>query len=311
MRAITAGLKSLTACLALASVASAQTVIDFENLASGTPVTTQYPQAWFSSTFNNQNVVLQGAGGNNVLCTGPVSGGVTCVESTFIVFPYPVNDLMIDAVEPNDAGVVARVNIYENGFFTAVEDIVGLGGPGTKTVDLSAYVNVTRIELVNILDVPGENGVAWDNFSFTQNTSPFVYCTAQVNSSGCTPAIGFSGVPSKSAGSGFFITADNVFENAQAILIYSKNASNSIPFLGGTLCVGPPDVWRSGLLLSSNPMTGVCDGVLSFDFNEWIATGPDKLIPLGQKIWCQYWSRDIPAPSGANLTDAVAFVVGF
>ena len=290
----------------LALSAAGQVTIDFDALPPGTVVTNQYLAASFSSSAGNHNVAEVGGTGN-VLVSGPVGGPSTGTADTYIRFTYPVNGLSLVAVEPNGAGVVARLFIFQNGLLTAVENLIGLGGPGSKTVDLGAYSDVTRLEIRQIDPDPAEDGIAWDDLTFTPNTVPIVYCTAKVNSAGCTPAIAFSGKPSISAGSGFTISASNVLDNTQAILAYGHNGSATLPFQGGTLCI-QPTLWRSPLQVSGG--SPPCGGTFSVDFNALISAHP-AWFQVNQKVWAQYWSRDPGDPSGTNLTDAIAFVIGF
>ena len=51
--------------------------------------------------------------------------------------------------------------IFENGVQTDVVDVVGPIVP-YGTIDLSAYTNITRIELVDIVD---GGGIGWDDFT--------------------------------------------------------------------------------------------------------------------------------------------------
>ncbi len=133
-----------------------------------------------------------------------------------------------------------------------------------------------------------------------------VYCTAQVNSQGCTPAIAFGGTPSASSGAGFPLTATNLVNNVNAILFYGKVGPASIPFNGGTLCVAPP-VLRTPLMNSGG--AGACSGTLSMDFNAYVPVSSDPGLVGGAKVWAQFWSRDPMSAAGTNLTDAVAFTL--
>jgi hypothetical protein len=281
-----------------------QVTLDFDELSPGTVIDDDYVHATFSSSPGSQNNALF-AGAGNVLISGPVGGPLTGTEDTYVNFLYPVNGLRLTAIEPNGAGVVASLRVFENGRPTADVPLLGLGGNGSKPVDLGAYLNVTRLEIVDIDTDPAENGVAWDDFTFTPFLSPYVYCTAQVNSAGCTPAIRFSGSPSLAGGSEFWIEATNVIDNTIGILIHSPKSGN-IPFKGGTICLGAP-ILRAGVVSSGGAPP--CGGVLSVDFNAFMETLPNVFAP-GQKVWAQYWSRDLNSPGGSNLTDAVAFVVG-
>lgn len=155
---------------------AAAAVIDFDGLANGTVVTNQYAEATFSSSAGSDNYAYSFSGADtppNILCTGPTGGGVDCIRDTYIDFTLPVDLLTFWAIEPNATGVVAQFNIYENYAYSATENLIGLGGSGNKFVDLSAYSNVTRLEIVNILNDPvNENGIGWDTFSFRQVPEP-------------------------------------------------------------------------------------------------------------------------------------------
>jgi len=163
--------------------------------------------------------------------------------------------------------------------------------------------------------VPGDTN--WKNDVFVRDCGPpsvpLVYCIAKTNSLGCTSAIGFSGTPSATAGSGFDVGATNVFSHKIGLLFYGLRGSALVPFQGGWLCVRPPlrrtPAQSSGGALP--PPSRDCTGTFSFDFNAWIATGADPALVAGQDVWAQYWSRDpgFPPPDGSNLTDALAFAI--
>lgn len=136
--------------------------------------------------------------------------------------------------------------------------------------------------------------------------APIVYCTSQVNSQGCTPAISAVGFPSASAGAGHFIQASGLIPANLGLLFYSKTGPNNSPLLGGTLCVLPPTI-RTPLQAATG--SGTCGGSFSRDFNAWIATGFDPLLVPGQDVWAQIWSRDPAAAQGSNLTDGIRFTI--
>jgi hypothetical protein len=135
------------------------------------------------------------------------------------------------------------------------------------------------------------------------------YCSAKVNSAGCTPVIGWAGVPSASAGFGFLITAVNVLAGKPGVLIYSVAGPAATPFGGGTLCIAPP-VKRAGGVMAGGGAP--CTGTFSFDFNMHIAATPALQVP-GESVWAQYWSRDpgFPAPNNIGLTDGLNFTICF
>lgn len=162
----------LACSIVLSGVAAHATVIDFDDVASGTLIDNEYAAfATFSSSGGAFNEAVS-FGGSNILGTRNALGQLTFVEDTFIDFTNAVNGLEFDAIEPNFAGVDATFQIFHSGG-SSFESLTGLGGPGNKHVDLSGYVNVTRLEITDILDdVSKENGIGWDNFSFNVVPEP-------------------------------------------------------------------------------------------------------------------------------------------
>ncbi len=137
---------------------------------------------------------------------------------------------------------------------------------------------------------------------------PASYCTAQVNSLGCTPRVTHQGAPSASAASGFTIRATTLRNQQNGLLFYGVNDRAALPWLGGTLCVEPP-LRRTPLSNSggSPAPANDCSGELSLDFNAWAAVSNDPALFLGQRVRAQFYSRDMGAPANLNLTDAIEF----
>jgi hypothetical protein len=137
------------------------------------------------------------------------------------------------------------------------------------------------------------------------------YCTAKVNSKGCTPAVSFTGVPSASQTSGFVIRATDELSNKQGSFFYSHAGQQAVPFLGGTLCVKLP-IKRTGIVTSGgNPPPVDCSGVYALDFNAYRTTSTDPLLIAGATIQGQFWSRDsgFAPPNNSNLSDAIRFTI--
>ncbi len=134
------------------------------------------------------------------------------------------------------------------------------------------------------------------------------YCTAKVNSAGCTPQIAFSGTPSASAASGFVISCTNEMSNKAGIFFYSKAGPHGSPFLGGYLCAAPPIVRTP---VQSSGGTPPCGGSFSFDFNTYVHSGIDPALVAGVGVWTQFWCRDpgFSPPNNSNLSDAVHAVL--
>jgi hypothetical protein len=138
--------------------------------------------------------------------------------------------------------------------------------------------------------------------------SPIVYCTAQTNSIGCVPQIGFHGTPSSSAASGFLVTLTNTRNEQAGLLFYGTNERAWTPWLGGTLCVQPL-LRRTPLLFSGGSTLPVldCSGTFSRDFNVVVATSLDPAFYPGQHVCAQSYGRDPAAHFHVNFSDALEF----
>lgn len=149
------------------AIPSQALVIDFDDLADTTAVTTQYPTATFSSDAGFVNwTTAQDLGSSlpNFICTGPDTGGIDCLHSTKVDFTDPVNSLSFLAIGVDDTGSVASVDVFENGAYVATEAVFGAGDSSTPIfVDLSAYTSVTTVLIHTITD---SAGIGWDDFRF-------------------------------------------------------------------------------------------------------------------------------------------------
>jgi hypothetical protein len=146
---------------------------------------------------------------------------------------------------------------------------------------------------------------------------PSTYCTAKVNSLGCTPTIGSTGTPSATAPSGFVVTGSNVRNQKAGLLFYGINGPASTPFQGGTLCVQTP-IRRTPVVNSGGTSlpTNDCTGVYSIDMNTFAQGGlggtPSPALQVaGTNVNCQWWGRDpgFAAPNNTTLTDGLAYQV--
>jgi hypothetical protein len=145
--------------------------------------------------------------------------------------------------------------------------------------------------------------------------SPTVYCTAKVNSLGCTPSIGFSGAPSASATSGFVVRVSQVRNRRRGFLFYGIAGRAALPFLGGTLCVAPGNIRRTPQMnTGGTPTVPDCSGTLALDMNAFAAglAGGHPLPELkqaGTQVNCQYWHRDKASTSSSSLSDALEYTI--
>jgi len=221
---------------------------------------------------------------------------------------------------------VVRVQVYDNAPYyitwynpTSLEYSVN-GGAFSSVAMMSSQGQIFRGEIpgqlvgsiayrVRSADKYGNQGLSATkiyNASSGCSGSVSIYCTAKVNSLGCTPAIGFSGVPSASAGSGFTIGATNILAAKFGLLFYSKTGANASPFQGGFLCALSPLVRTP--VTNSGGGAG-CTGSFQIDFNAYIASGKDPALVSGQQFWSQWWYRDPASPSTTGLTDALTATV--
>jgi hypothetical protein len=226
------------------------------------------------------------------------------------------------------APTVVRAHVFDNAAWyitafnaTTIEYSVA-GGPFVSAPMTFSGGQVFRGEIpgweVGAIDYRVRSSDAYGNTGVSATRSfvaapcagePQVYCTAKVNSAGCTPAIGFSGAPSASAGSGFVVSATQVLDNKAGLLFYSVTGAKLTPYQGGWLCVKSPTI-RTSLLNSGSSGAPPCTGVFAFDFNAYIASGTNPVLQTpGQPVWAQFWSRDPLASFQTNRTDALQFFV--
>jgi hypothetical protein len=145
---------------------------------------------------------------------------------------------------------------------------------------------------------------------------PVSYCTAKVNSLGCTPSMGSSGIPSASAGSGFTITAINVINNKAGLVLYGNSGQAAAPFQGGFRCVNVPLKRTVQVNSGGNPPPNDCSGAFSIDMNAFAVErsaipAPFLMVP-GTLVDAQWWGRDngFAAPNNTQLSNGLHFVIG-
>jgi hypothetical protein len=137
------------------------------------------------------------------------------------------------------------------------------------------------------------------------------YCTAKVNSLGCTPALSMTGSADASAGSGCTLSTVNVIGNKFGVYFHSLVGAQAAPFHGGFLCVKAP-IKRIPPLVNTGGTVGsttLCDSSVTQDFNARIASGIDPALTAGAPVWIQGWARDTAPFLGVQLSDAMSFTI--
>lgn len=130
------------------------------------------------------------------------------------------------------------------------------------------------------------------------------YCTAKTNSAGCVPQISASGSATIGAPDDFVVTASNVLNQRQGLMLWGF-APAAVPFAGGTRCVAAPSV-RMPQQGSGGSASGVdCTGVYTQPFSD--AYMANQSLTAGMVAHFQFWSRDsgFAAPNSVGLTDAL------
>jgi hypothetical protein len=137
-----------------------------------------------------------------------------------------------------------------------------------------------------------------------------IYCTAKLNSAGCSPVILGDGWPSPTAHSGYVIRCDAVVNQSVGILFYTAAGRASLPFHGGTMCIASP-TRRAPLQHSGGSPSGWtdCTGQWSLDFNSYLLTHAP--LPAGLTLECQWVGRDrgYPTPNNYQLSNALEFTL--
>jgi len=214
--------------------------IDFDTLTAGVEVTTQYRQATFSSDPGYTNYAFAQSSGNslpNTLGSGPAGGSATGFANTYVDFPFPVSALTLRAIEVDNYGPVATLNVYENGSLSASLPIDGTATPLVPVpIDLTAYSDVTRIELTGISD---QSGLTWDDFEFGVD----VDATWSNYGSGFAGSLGVPSLTSLNdpvlGGPVTIAVGNSRGATTSALLLVGAQSSSLLTAKGGTLLVSP------------------------------------------------------------------------
>jgi hypothetical protein len=152
---------------------------------------------------------------------------------------------------------------------------------------------------------------------YVSPNSGTTFCTAKINSLGCTPAMSFTGTPKAGQPSGYVIRGTNVRNNKSGLLFYGVNGGQAAPFQGGTLCVAAQIKRTTSVTSGGTPApANDCTGIYSIDFSSF-ASGllggsplPQLIVP-GTTVSCQWWGRDpgFAAPNNTTLSNGLSFTI--
>ncbi|MEZ6162930.1 MAG: hypothetical protein R3B67_00665 [Phycisphaerales bacterium] len=146
------------------------------------------PFVTFSTQANHVLLIFNGAGfvggsNPNTLTAAESISASDFNSDIYMDFTDAAQNVSLDILSDNDSGVIAAINVFHAGGMSTV-DIVGNGNfSDAIPTDLSSFVDVTRIELVDITD---EFGLSIDNLTFD----------APVPSPGTIALLGLAGLTS-------------------------------------------------------------------------------------------------------------------
>ena len=89
--------------------------------------------------------------------------------------------------------------------------------------------------------------------------------------------------------------------STKALLTFSDGKATEFPVMDGS--IGPKVVDIRSLYGKT--------GTFTYDFNALVQGGGDLNLVAGQKVFCQYWSRDVLdlAGFGSSLSNGLEFVI--
>jgi len=171
-------------------------VIDFDttNFATNLPstpalgnlvtITNQYPNVVFSASggdvvlTTNQNPPYLGSQ-PNLICTGPAGGPVDCTHDITLTFSTLVDNIDFTAYgdQTPAPGQFALADVYQNGILTHpnipldVSHTVHCAAPTLDCAGDPQALNFTGISQLVIHNNTDPNGTAYDDFSFTVESS--------------------------------------------------------------------------------------------------------------------------------------------
>jgi hypothetical protein len=297
-----AQLTEYTAAGAFNAAVGSHPMLGFTDQPAGTVLTTEY-SASHGVTFSDgddmvrANTILFPSDGKGVDCSGSMTLSFASARYAFGV-DYP------DAV---------KFDLFLGA--TPIGSSSNFGGAGQ-----GFFAGITSVQSFDKVVVSDwSDGFAYvDNVHFDDGHTPVAnYCTAKVNSQGCTPSIGATGISSAASASGFTLSTVNVINQKPGLYLYTNTGRAATPFQGGFLCVNGPVKRSVPINSGGNPLPNDCSGNYLLDMNAFAAGAlggnpqPYLSVP-GTVIDTQCWGRDngLPAPNNSTLSGGLEFTVG-
>jgi hypothetical protein len=135
---------------------------------------------------------------------------------------------------------------------------------------------------------------------------PTTYCTAGTSANGCLPVLSTVGHARLSQPDGFEIGVGDIDGARSAILFWGTAPQAKTWGAASWFCIVPPV--RRTPVQTTTGAAGSCDGTFSLDFNDWMATYPQKAPSAGTNVLAQVWYRD---PAGQGKTSSMTAGLSF
>jgi len=225
-----------------------------------------------------------------------VGGGQNTIKNSFA--PQPIGTVMTGVAAPGSPATLLT------GSLTAPAT------PGSYTLTIqNPMVNVIRqgedgsgdLWAVDAADL----GALVELEIEVLDCTPSTYCTAKVTGQGCTPSLSSTGSPTLTGADNFAVVASDVTSGGHGAVFWGL-APDSLPFMGGTNCVAPPQA-RLNVQPTGGPFPFDCSGVMTTPITQ--ARMLQNGWGVGTTVYAQAYFRDPEDAFGIGLTDGIEFTI--